>query len=192
MANKHVRDTKLHQSHMTLALNNNPSWSNKNKIKSSRTRDHEQYVHTIKTYQNSQINQSTGTPSSTKKHYTLDSHNQRQWQTWLLTLNKPQHIRDNLEFLFFKKKKEKNPCKTAYLKTITNLPHQGGSNCLKKKTRERERGRRVHKKKNEAPTPPGSIKKQSSPEKRGRKGRNPAVEDRRIKTSSVPSEPSSG
>ena len=103
MANKHVRDTKLHQSHMTLALNNNPSWSNKNKIKSSRTRDHEQYVHTIKTYQNSQINQSTGTPSSTKKHYTLDSHNQRQWQTRPLTLTKPQHTRDNLELLSFTK-----------------------------------------------------------------------------------------
>ena len=38
----------------------------------------------------------------------------------------------------------KNPCKTAYPRTITNLPHQGGSNCLKKR-REKEKG--VHEKK---------------------------------------------
>ena len=36
-----------------------------------------------------QTNKSTGTPSSTKtRHYTLDSHNQKQWQTWLLILKK--------------------------------------------------------------------------------------------------------
>ena len=62
----------------------------------------------------------------------------------------------------------------------------------KKKTHQRERewGRRVHQ--HEAPTPAGSIKNQLPPKKRGRKGRNPAIEDRGIKTSSVPSESSSG
>ena len=36
---------------------------------------------------------------------------------------------------------KKNPCKTAYLETITNLPHPGGYNCLKKKKKKRERER---------------------------------------------------
>ena len=98
--------------------------------------------------------------------------------------DKPQHIRNNLEFFFSHIRDIRH--------TITNLPHQKGSNCFKKKnTREREsEGDGCT---NMRPQPPrGQSRINYHRKKRGRKGRNPAIEDRGIKTSSVPSESSSG
>ena len=48
--------------------------------------------------------------------------------------DKPQHKRDNLEFLLFSNIRDKRH-------TITNLPHQKGSNRFKKKKQEKERVR---------------------------------------------------
>ena len=100
--------------------------------------------------------------------------------------DKPQHIRNNLEFFF--------PHIRDIRHTITNLPHQKGSNCFKKKknnTRKREsEGDGCT---NMRPQPPrGQSRINYHRKKRGRKGRNLAIEDRGRKTSSVPSEPPSG
>ena len=186
MATEIVKDTELHQFHRTLVLNNKPSWSNTNKNFFSKTRDQAQYVYTIQTYPTSQTNKSSGTPSSTKtKHYTMDSHNHRQWQIWLLILQTNHNTYATISNSFFSNIRDKRH-------TITNLPHQKGSNCFKKKTQEKERVRETG-----APTwgpnPLGVNQESTTTEKkRGRKGRNPAIEDRGIKTSSVPSESSSG
>ena len=115
----------------------------------------------------------------------MDSHYSRQWQTWLLIRQTNHNTYATISNSFFSNIRD-------IRHTITNLPHQKGSNCLKKKKnkRKREWGRRVHQ--HEAPTPAGSINNQLQPKKRGRKGRNPEIEYRGIKTSSVPSESSSG
>ena len=105
----------------------------------------------------------------------MDSHYSRQWQTWLLIRQTNRNTYATISNSFFSHIRD-------IRHTITNLPHQKGSNCFKKKTHQRKRewGRRVHQ--HEAPTPAGSIKNQLPPKKkRGRKGRNPAIEDRGIK-----------
>ena len=91
--------------------------------------------------------------------------------------NKPQHIRDNLDSLFFKipeKRHTQKPSPTFLIREVLTVSKK------KHTERKREREGEGGTSKNEAPTPPGTIKKQSSPENRGRKGRNPAVEDQRI------------
>ena len=132
----------------------------KKKKQDSRTRDSAQYVYTIHTYPTSQTNKSSGTPSSTKgKHYTMDSHYQRQWQTWLLIRQTNHNTYATISNSFFSNIRD-------IRHTITNLPHQKGSNCFlkKKNKRKREWGRRVHQ--HEAPTPSGSIKNQLPPKKK--------------------------
>ena len=135
MATEIVTDTALHQFHRTLVLNNKPSWSNTNKKTSFvlKTRDQTQYVYTIQTYPISQTNKPSGTPSYTKtKHYTMDSHSSRQWQTWLLIRQTNHNTYATISNSFFSHIRD-------IRHTITNLPHQKGSNCFKKKkTRDRE------------------------------------------------------
>ena len=116
----------------------------------------------------------------------MDSHYSRQWQTWLLIRQTNRNTYATISNSFFSHIRD-------IRHTITNLLHQKGSNCFKKKnTPERERVRETG-----APTwgpnPRGVNQESTTTEKkRGRKGRNPAIEDRGIKTSSVPSESSSG
>ena len=135
MATEIVKDTELHQFHRTLVLNNKPSWSNTNKNFFSflKTRDQAQYVYTIQTYPTSQTNKSSGTPSYTKtKHYTMDSHYSRQWQTWLLIRQTNRNTYTTISNSFFSHIRD-------IRHTITNLLHQKGSNCFKKKKHTRER-----------------------------------------------------
>ena len=133
MATEIVKDTELHQFHRTLVLNNKPSWSNTNKkffsknTRSSTTRLH----HTnISNFTNKQI------IWNTQFHKNRTLHNGLALSKTMTNLtthpaDKPQHIRNNLEFFFSNIRDIRH--------TITNLPHRKGSNCLKKKkTRERE------------------------------------------------------
>ena len=151
MATEIVTDTTLHQFHRTLVLNNKPSGSNTNQKTSLvlKTRDQTQYVYTIQTNTISQTNHLEHPVTRKKKNKTL--HNGLALLKTMTNLtthpaDKPQYIRNNLEVF--------SPTYVINDIPSPNLPHQKGSNCLKKK--KREWGRWVHQ--HEAPTPSGSIK----------------------------------
>ena len=162
MATEIVTDTTLHQFHRTLVLNNKPSGSNTNQKTSLvlKTRDQTQYVYTIQTNPISQTNH--------LEHPVTQQKNITQWTRIIKDNDKPDYSSgrqtathtQQSRILFFSHIRD-------IRHTITNLLHQKGSNCFKKKKthqREREWGRRVHQ--HEAPTPAGSIKNQLPPKKK--------------------------
>ena len=104
----------------------------------------------------------------------MDSHYSRQWQTWLLIRQTNHNTYATISNSF-------SPTSVTYGIPSPTFLTRKVLTVSKKKTHQRKRewGRRVHQ--HEAPTPSGSIKNQLPPEKRGRKGRNPAIEDRGIK-----------
>ena len=102
----------------------------------------------------------------------MDSHYRKQWQTWLLIRQTNHNTYATISNFFSNIRDIRH--------TITNLPHRKGSNCLKKKTREREsEGDGCT---NMRPQPPrGQSRINYHRKKRGRKGRNLAIADRGIK-----------
>ena len=162
MATEIVKDTELHQFHRTLVLNNKPSWSNTNKkfhlFKNTRSNTIRLHHTNISNFTNKQIIWNTQLHKNKTLHNGLALF---KTMTNLTThpADKPQHIRNNLEFFFLP-----HTWYTAY-------HHQPSSPerfslFQKKKTHQRERewGRRVHH--HEAPTPAGSIKNQLPPKKK--------------------------
>ena len=134
MATEIVKDTELHQFHRTLVLNNKPSWSNTNKkfLFSKNTRSSTIRLHhtNISNFTNKQIIWNTQLHKNKTLHNGLALF---KTMTNLTThpADKPQHIRNNLEFFFSHIRDIRH--------TITNLPHQKGSNCFKKKKHTKER-----------------------------------------------------
>ena len=177
MATEIVTDTALHQFHRTLVLNNKPSWSNTNQKTSLvlKTRDQTQYVYTIQTNPISQTNKPSGTPSYTKTNIT-------QWTRIIKDNDKPNYSPGRQTTTHTQQSRIPFPHIRDIRHTITNLPHQKGSNCFfkKKKHNIREGERKGDGCTNMRPQP---LRGQSRinyhrKKKRGRKGRNLAIEDR--------------
>ena len=140
MATEIVTDTALHQFHRTLVLNNKPSWSNTNQKISLvlKTRDQTQYVYTIQTNPILQTNKPSGTPSYTKTNTT-------QWTRIIKDNDKPDYSPGRQTTTHTPQSQIPFPHIRDIQHTITNLPHQKGSNCFKKKktTPEKERVREM-------------------------------------------------
>jgi len=187
MATEIVTDTALHQFHRTLVLNNKPSWSNTNQKTSLvlKTRDQTQYVYTIQTNPISQTNHLEHTVTQKTKHYTMDSHYYRQRQTWLLIWQTNRNTYATISNSF-------SPTYVIYDIPSPTFLTKKVLIVSKKKNNTRKRESEGDGRTNMRPQPLGVNQESTTTEKkRGRKGRNLAIEDRGRKTSSVPSEPPS-
>ena len=117
----------------------------------------------------------------------MDSHYPRQWQTWLLVRQTNHNTYATISNSFFSHIRD-------IRHTITNLPHQKGSNCFKKKKKNtRERESEGDGCTNMRPQPPrGQSRINYHRKKKREKGQKSGNWGSRNKTSSVPSESSSG
>ena len=135
MATQIVKDTELHQSHRTLVLNNKPSWSNTNK------KLHLFYKHEIKhntstPYKHIQFHKQTNNLG----HPVTQKQNTTQWTRIIQDNDKPDYSSGRQTTTHTQQSRIPFFSHIRDIRhTITNLPHQKGSNCFKKKnTRERE------------------------------------------------------